>query len=149
MPVATRLREAIVQAALFASMTSLTACSSSDDADRDGGGEPGVVQAQLDPYPLELLACQGRVYNGPGPGFHGQCCPKVYCYEPGAGEPCAVPESTRGRIPMPPGSGTCGCQISDGASHMATVVGPFAPNPEHAPDIAGDCCYLVGSIGCD
>jgi hypothetical protein len=104
------------------------------------GGSGGA--SELSPYRLEDLGCYGPVHDG---GYMGQCCVSARCYTPDAGA-CLLPEQAP-PIPLPPGSGTCGCEASESVAH--TVSGPFAPNPEGMASPNGSCCYLVGSIGCE
>jgi hypothetical protein len=95
-------------------------------------------------YSLELIGCGGE--NGGGFGFHGQCCYTALCYESVECLPAdslELPQKLQG---FPPGSGRCTCSL-DGRE---IVSGPFSPNPED-PKVpsSGNCCYVVGGIGCD
>jgi hypothetical protein len=106
-----------------------------------GGGGSGQP-AELEPYPLEKLGCSGPVLDG---GYDGQCCVSARCYTPAEGECLAADE--RPPIPLPPGSGTCGCSVGEASTFP--VSGPYAPNPGGTAMPDGTCCYLVGSVGCE
>jgi hypothetical protein len=101
------------------------------------GGMPG-----LEPYPLDDVGCFGPSFDA---GYEGQCCTSAHCYTPSGGGCVGVDE--RPPIPLPPGSGTCGCPAGQGQADA--VRGPYAPNPGGMPLEAGTCCYLVGSISCE
>ena len=84
----------------------------------------------------------GPTYDG---GYAGQCCISAHCYTPDAGACLAADQ--RPPIPLPPGSGSCGC--SPEGVGRSTLKGPYAPNPDGMPFPDGSCCYLVGAIGCE
>jgi hypothetical protein len=106
------------------------------------GGEPSGGSSALEPYPLDALGCFGPILDG---GYKGQCCTTARCYTPDAGT-CVGPQAGP-PIPLPPGSGSCGCLTTDDAN--SAVRGPYAPNSEGMASPEGSCCYLVGSIGCE
>jgi len=89
----------------------------------------------LEPYDLDKVGCSGPFLDG---GYYGQCCVKARC-QPKTGGECVEAKTL-----LWPGSGTCGCSVVDGGS---AVLGPYARNP-NADDAEGECCYLIGSIGC-
>lgn len=106
------------------------------------------ARGALEPYPLESLECRGRDFTGPGPGYHGRCCPQAHCYTPASGA-CAAAQDTGELVAHPRGVGSCGCSISEDGAGSAAVMGPFAPNPAHPPATPGECCYVIGFIQCD
>lgn len=108
-------------------------------------GEGGVAGAWSgDEYPLELLGCGGENHGG-GFGYHGQCCFKALCYESAECLPASSPELSQQLPNFPPGSGRCTCTLPG----REAISGPFSPNSED-PDLPeGNCCYVVGGIGCD
>jgi hypothetical protein len=109
-------------------------------AGSDSGGAGGM--AGLERYPLDQVGCFGPSFDG---GYDGQCCTSAHCYTPSEGTCLGVDEGPP--IPLPPGSGTCGCSAGQGQSDA--VRGPYAPNPGGMPLEDGMCCYLVGSISCE
>ncbi len=130
-----KLRAAVLQgtALAVAGVVATAAC-----------GEKGE---SADEYPLSLLGCGGENYGG-GFGFHGQCCFKALCYASAECLPADSPELSQ-RLQdagFPPGSGRCTCQ-RDG---QPSVSGPFSRN-DGDPNASGNgnCCYVVGGIGCD
>jgi hypothetical protein len=105
-----------------------------------GGPNAGLPLYPNDDYPV----CAGPEHDG---GYSGQCCASPHCYTPADGGACA-PASEVGYelLPkFPPGSGSCGCYLP---GQEATVAGPYRPRPDGTPVSEGECCYLVGSIGC-
>ena len=114
-------------------------------ADASTPNVPVVDASMLMPYPMDLVGCFGQ--DHPGPGYRGQCCVRVACYTPGAGEAC-VPNPTQ-LLPTPWGSGNCGCAGMVGAGFDSdSPAGPFAPNPDDTEPKSG-CCYLIARIACD
>ena len=114
-----KLKKAIAEGAALATL-GLAGCSAPVIPGTDGGATEW-------PHPL-AGACHGPVYDS-GFGYHGQCCNRTDCVSCDGGSPR-----------LPPGSGSCGCAVSDTDSR--NVIGPFAASD-------GTCCYVFGSITCD
>ena len=141
-----KLQNAITQGSLLATGAVLANCGSSADTTRIVADSGRPDAGMLAPYPQESLGCHGTDY-GNGPGYHGQCCAKLECYAPQAGQPCvAVHHVAEAGVPLPPGSGKCSCGGSNPLKQG--VDGPFAA-PADAGIASDGCCYLVSSITCD
>jgi hypothetical protein len=123
------------------SMGGSSALGGTAGSETGGAGSAGTVG--LEPYPMAEVGCFGPTHTG---GYEGQCCISARCYTPDAGA-CVGPPAERPPIPLPPGSGTCGCSPDNPAEEV--LAGPYAPNPDGMASPEGTCCYLVGSIGCE
>ncbi len=131
---------------VFAGVTTNVGCTQGGGGGEGGGGGAGGGEGGGGPQevkgpngdPLETLpelTCEGMIYPPDNFGYHGQCCYEVHCAT-AINSVCATP-SEAALTNLPPGSGECEC---------GTRSGPFATND---PMVEGECCYLVGSIGCD
>jgi hypothetical protein len=107
------------------------------------GGEAGSAGGGSGlEYSLDSLGCKGQEKAG---GFYGQCCFKALCYESDECLPADAVELRENLSGFPPGSGSCVCEVAD----QPALTGPFAPNPADPEMTSGNCCYVVGGIGCE
>ena len=155
------LRESIHTGAALAALTCAAGCGGHATPEGDSPVVPDLVTTPTDPdsppltpannpgpaletYALDQLGCFGPSYDG---GYYGQCCFDAQCYTPANGVACATAAEIQSSrlIPLPPGSGECGCGNQLGRDAIA---GPFAPNTADATASVGSCCYVVGSISC-
>jgi hypothetical protein len=151
------LREAIGAGAALAALTMASGCAGESSsgqlandtpAAEDSDDSPTAVPlATLEPYPLASIGCFGPMSESPlyGP----QCCFEPNCYQPAASAACETNlESPQVLALLPPGSGTCGCQVLEEGRPF--VSGPYAVNTdaEESSLEPGMCCYVVGSVGC-
>jgi hypothetical protein len=113
----------------------------------DGGRGGSGTLPTFDP---KQLVCFGEDYGNVSSGYDGQCCYKALCYTPANGAACASAEDVetlgwQDFPAFPPGSGECTCYDE---THPV-VQGPFARHPTSPAEGEGDCCYMVGVIGCE
>jgi len=93
---------------------------------------------QLDPIPERTYPyCVGPDY-GNGNGYSGRCCSDIRCTDPLSG---VCPETSSPEVTqfLPPGSGTCECNDTEG---------PFLRSAAAPASEVGDCCYVVYAISC-
>ena len=95
--------------------------------------------ALLDPIP----APDGGypVCTGEETMFTGPCCQDVHCYTPEGGAACPSSEAValEDLGVSAPGSGVCACGTT----------GPFSSEgAERYTSSVGECCYVVGTMGC-
>jgi hypothetical protein len=144
-----QLRDSISAGAALATLTLNAACggnSSGPEQNQDDASQTAISLASLEPYPLTSIGCFGPVSESVQYG--PQCCFDAACYRAVAGATCETNyESAVVRQLLPPGSGSCGCQVEEEGHPF--IAGPYASNPDaEARAAPGMCCYVVGSIGC-
>lgn len=134
------LHRAITRGFTLAAVSVSVSCTKPALPERDAGARQPAARRLRDPdggllarVPAGALACTGEETPEMGP-----CCTNVHCYPP-SGETCAAPGDIREHREhiqprLAPGSGTCMC---------GQTQGPFVQ-----PDGGGECCYVVGTMGC-
>jgi hypothetical protein len=145
---ALELRGSIAAGAALAALGFAAGCGvpTEPSVDAPGGGGDSTLRSALEPVPSEAIGCFGPLSDQPmswGP----QCCFEASCYRPRDGASCMAADDPElgTAIELPPGSGSCGCQVLE--EGRPAVSGPYATNAAATAD--GDsCCYVVGSVGC-